>query len=102
MIVHADNADPHIATCVTEYMYHNSLKRVPYAPNSPDLAPSDFDLFAHVKHQLQAHEFTEGAELASAISDILNQILTDMLVDVFDNWMRRSQRCIDIRGEYVE
>jgi hypothetical protein len=27
MIVHADNADPHVAKCVTEYMDHNSLKR---------------------------------------------------------------------------
>jgi hypothetical protein len=59
-------------------------------------------LFGYVKHRLQGHEFTEGAELVSAISEILNQIPTDTLADVFDNWMRRLQRCIDINGEYVE
>jgi hypothetical protein len=49
---------------------------------SPDLAPSDFFLFGYVRHQLQGHEFTEGAELVSAISEFLNQIPTDTLVDV--------------------
>jgi hypothetical protein len=32
----------------------------------------------------------------------LNQIPTDTLVDVVDDWMRRLQWCIHINGEYVE
>jgi hypothetical protein len=51
------------------YMNHNSLKRAPHPPYSPDLAPSDFYQFGYVKHQLQGHEFTEGAEIISAISE---------------------------------
>jgi hypothetical protein len=27
---------------------------------------------------------------------------TDTLIDVFDDWMRKLQRCFDISGEYVE
>jgi transposase len=42
MIAHADNTGPHVVKCVTEYMDHNSLKRAPHAPYSPDLAPSGF------------------------------------------------------------
>jgi histone-lysine N-methyltransferase SETMAR len=102
MIVHADNAGPHVAKCITEYMDHNSLKRASHPPYSPDLAPSDFYLFGYVKHQLQRHKFTEGAESVSTISEILNQIPTNTLVDVSDDWMRSLQRCIDISGEYVE
>jgi hypothetical protein len=82
MIVYADNADPHVAKCVTEYVDHNSLKRTPHPPYSPSLAPSDSYLFGYVNYQIWGHEFTEGAELVSAISEILNQILTDTLVDV--------------------
>jgi hypothetical protein len=81
---------------------HNSLKRASYPPYSPDLEPCDFCLFGYVKHELQGHEFTEGAEFVSAISEIMNQIPTDTLVDVFDDWIRRLQRCIDVSGEYVE
>jgi hypothetical protein len=101
-IVYADNTGPHAAKCATEYMDDNSLKRATHPPLSPDLAPSDFCLFEYVKHQLQGHEFTEGAELVSAISELLNQISIDLLVDIFDDRMRKSQRCIDIREDYVE
>jgi hypothetical protein len=97
MIVHADNARPHVAKCVTEYVDYNSLKRAPHPPDSADLAPSDFYLFGHIKHQLQGHEYTEGAELVLAISEILKQIPTDTLVDIFDDRMRRLERCIDIK-----
>jgi hypothetical protein len=82
MIVHADNAGPHVAKCVTEYMDHNSLKRAPHPPYSPDLAPPDFYLFGYAEYQSQEHEFTEGPGLASAISEILNRILTNTLVGV--------------------
>jgi hypothetical protein len=102
MIVHADNVGPHGAKCAVEYMDHKLLKRAPHPPDSPDLAPFDFYLFRYLKYQLQGPEFTKGAEFVSAISEILNQIPTNTLVDVFDDWMRRAQRCIDISGEYVE
>jgi hypothetical protein len=85
MIVHADNAGSHVAKCVTQYMDHNSLKRAYHPPYSPDLVPSDFDLFGYLKHQLQGQEFKEGAGLVSAISGILNRITTDTFVNVFDD-----------------
>jgi hypothetical protein len=66
-IAHVDNAGLLGAKCITESMDHNSLKRVPDPPYSPDLAPSDFYRFGCVKHQLKGHEFTERAEFVSAI-----------------------------------
>jgi hypothetical protein len=83
-------------------MDHNSLKRAPHHVYSADLAPSNFDLFGYVKHQLQGHKFTEGPQLVSALSENLNQIPTNTLADVFGEWMRRLQRCININEEYVE
>jgi hypothetical protein len=101
-IIHADNTGLHVVKCVTEDMDHNSLKRAGHPPYSPDIAPSNFCLFGYIKHQLQGHEFTEEAELISAISEILNQIPTDTLVNIFDDWMRMLQRYIDVSGVYVE
>jgi hypothetical protein len=83
MIVHADNA-MHLAKCVTKYMDHNLLKTASHPPSSPDLAPSDFYFVGCVKHQLHEHDLTEGAELVLAISEILNQIPTHTLVDIFN------------------
>jgi hypothetical protein len=101
-IIHVESTGPHVIKCVAEDMDHDSLKRAPDHPYSPDLAPSGFCLFGYVKHRLQEHEFTEEAELVSVISGILNQFPTNTLVDVSDDWMRRLQSCIDISGEYVE
>jgi hypothetical protein len=83
-------------------MDHHLLKKASHPPSLPDLAASDFYLFGYVKHQLQGHEFTEEAKFVSAISEIFNQIPPDTLVDVFDHWMRKLQRCIDISGESVK
>jgi hypothetical protein len=85
MIVHADNSGSHVAKRVTEYTDHNSLKRAPQPPYSPDLAPSGFCLFGYAKHQLQGREFTEGAELVSTVSENRHQIPTDTLVDALDD-----------------
>jgi hypothetical protein len=37
--VHADNARPHTAKNVTEFLAGNGIKRAPHASYSPDLAP---------------------------------------------------------------
>jgi hypothetical protein len=52
MIVHDDDAGPHVVKCLRKDMDHNSLKRAPHPPYSPNLVPSDFYLFGYVKHQL--------------------------------------------------
>jgi hypothetical protein len=49
MIIHADNAGPHVSICVTEYMDHNSLKKAGHPPYSPDLAASDFYRFGQFR-----------------------------------------------------
>jgi hypothetical protein len=42
LVVHADNATPHVAKRVKQYLEDNSLKSAPHPPYSPELAPSDF------------------------------------------------------------
>jgi hypothetical protein len=102
MIAHVGSPGSHGAECVTEYMDYNTLKRVSHPPYSPDLASSDFYLFGYFEHQSQGHEFTEGAEFGSAISEILNRIPADTLGDVFNDWMIRLQRPVDVNGGDVE
>jgi histone-lysine N-methyltransferase SETMAR len=45
LIIHADNARPHVAKLTEQFQEHNSMKRGPHPAYSPDLAPSDFYLF---------------------------------------------------------
>jgi hypothetical protein len=40
-VVHADNASPHVAKRVKQYLDENRLRSAPCLPYSPDLAPND-------------------------------------------------------------
>jgi hypothetical protein len=42
LYVHADNARPHTAKKVTEFLAGNGMKRAPHPPYSPDLPPHEF------------------------------------------------------------
>jgi len=102
LIVHADNARPHTARVVGEYMDANCLRKAPHPPYSPDLAPCDFFLFGYIKEKLKGFEFANGEELLSAINEILAAIPADTLLRVFHEWMERLERCIELDGDYVE
>jgi histone-lysine N-methyltransferase SETMAR len=52
-MVHADDAHPHTANVTLDFMERNAMKRAPRPPYSPDLAPSNFCLFGHVKQLLR-------------------------------------------------
>jgi hypothetical protein len=52
-------------------MEQNAMKRAPHPPYSPNLAPSDFYLFGHVKHCLSGSAFADADSFLQAVSDIL-------------------------------
>jgi hypothetical protein len=67
LMVHADNANPHVAQRVKQYLHENGLKSTLHAPYSPDLAPIDLFLFSHVKRMLQGTEFQTAEEPLAAV-----------------------------------
>jgi hypothetical protein len=76
--------------------------RPPHPPYSPDLAPSDFFLFGHVKTALRGTVFESAKELLEAVTTILRGIPTETLLAIFHQWMDRLQTCIAFGGSYVE
>jgi hypothetical protein len=97
-MVHAGNAMPHVAKRVKQSLDENSLKSAPHPPYSPERALSDFFLFDHRKRKLQGTEFQTAEELLEVVVDLLSEIL----MATFHQWMERLQACIDGHGEYVE
>jgi hypothetical protein len=53
LIIHADNARLHTTQRTLKFCRENRLEIVPHPPYSPNLAPSDFFLFGHVKRALE-------------------------------------------------
>jgi hypothetical protein len=84
-----------------DYIVHNSMKRAPHPPYSPDLAPSDFFLFGYVKRKLMGYHAESADDLFGQVLLILGEIPLATLNGVFQEWMGRLQKCIDMGGVYV-
>jgi len=55
--LHHDNARPHVALTVMEYLARFNITCVPHPPYSSDLAPCDFFLFPSLKAKLRGTHF---------------------------------------------
>jgi hypothetical protein len=78
------------------------MKRAPHPPDSPDLAPSDFYLFGHVKGCLAGHSFESAYALFGAVQGILEGIEKATLQAVFLDWMEKLWKYIDSNGVYLD
>ena len=66
-----DNARPHFAAQTQDLVTSFRWKQMDYPPYSPDLSPSDFHLFLHVKKFLGGKRFDGDDDLKDAGGRIL-------------------------------
>jgi hypothetical protein len=84
---------------VTEHFFiKNQLLHVPHQSYSPDLAPSDFWLFEHIKTGLAGRSFTEPEELLEGVWEFLEGIRAAELTAVFEGWIDRVKWVIAHNG----
>jgi hypothetical protein len=65
------------------------FEMAPHPPYSPNLAPSDFFLFGHVKHVLEEADFPSEETLLAAIQRVLSDPTSDTLRAIFAKWVER-------------
>jgi hypothetical protein len=100
LIIHADNARSDIARKTFKFFPENRLEMAPHPPSSPDLAPSDFFLFWHVKHVLKGAEFTSEETLLAAIQRVLSDLTGDILRAAFAKWVEQLKCVAMNEGNY--
>jgi hypothetical protein len=67
VILH-DNAHPHTATATQDLIATFVWEQFDYSPDSPDLAPSDFHVFMHLKTFLGGRPFHNNGEVKEAVN----------------------------------
>lgn len=101
-----DGASPHTAHETIEYLqkfYQNRLiSRGIWPPRSPDLTPPDFFLFGHLKNTVYKNRLYTIEQLQATITDAIENITPDMLINVFENLKRRINICIANNGSHFE
>jgi hypothetical protein len=65
---------------------------------SPDLAPMDFAVFPFIKSILRGMRLDNLSELRQAVMNVIFHMKTDQFVQIFDDWVRRHKKCVELKG----
>lgn len=80
-----------------------SIRRdVPWPARSPDLAPCDFFLWGHLKAKVFAEKPRTIQELKAVIRQKIEEIPQEMIEKVMENFRKRLQLCINLRGHHLK
>jgi histone-lysine N-methyltransferase SETMAR len=90
----------HFSKITQQLMGENHILRVPNPPYSPDLAPSHFWLFGHVKTAFVGQTFEEPEELLEAVTECLNEIQRLELELAFSHLPERVRSVLANKGDY--
>jgi histone-lysine N-methyltransferase SETMAR len=63
VLLHHDNARPHVSAATFEIIQKLNFELLPHPPYFSDLTPSDYHLFGSLKKVLQGHRFGSDEEV---------------------------------------
>ncbi|UYV80208.1 hypothetical protein LAZ67_18002015 [Cordylochernes scorpioides] len=101
-ILRVDNARPHTAHVVLQFLAQHSTIQIPHPPYSPDLAPNDFFLYPKLKMKLKGRKFDNVDMIQLESKATLRNLSKSDFISCFDNWKKRWIRCIEAGGAYFE
>jgi hypothetical protein len=90
-VIHVDNPSPDTARKCRAFCEASRLRLAVHQPYSPDLTPSDFLLFGHIKYCVHEIASSSREEVLAVIRKIARAIWRPTLGDVFRHWMERLE-----------
>jgi len=96
-----DNARPHSAHVTTALLEKFKWDILDYPPYSPDLAPSDFHLFLHLKKHLAGKKFDDDDEVQEEIMTRFKGQAADFCDSGIQKLVPRLGKCLDNAGNCV-
>jgi histone-lysine N-methyltransferase SETMAR len=102
MLLLHDNARPHCANQTTAMLWSFKWEVLHCPTYSPDLAPSDFQLFGPLKHHLSGERFPDNDAVERAVRAWLRQQPKEFYAAGFQGLMKRKEKCLNLCGDYVE
>jgi len=97
-----DNAPAHMARVAQAVVKDIGFEQLSYPPNSPDLAPSDFHLFHHLKKHLRGTRFHDDNEIKQATVLYLVSMPQEFCLTGIKEFFDRCNKYIAVKGDSVE
>jgi hypothetical protein len=100
LYVHSDNVRPHNSRQSIDCLQATKARRIAQPAYSPGLTPNDFFLFGYLKQKLQGVHIPNRERLNPEIIRILAGIGPDVLISVFEDWIKMLEWVLQNGGEY--
>ena len=97
-----DSARLHSAHATIDALETLKFEVLAHLPYSPDLAPSDFHFFPHLKRDLKWTHFTSDDEVKQAVTSWIKQRTPEFFIGGMRQLVLRWEKCIEGQGDYVE
>ena len=101
IILH-DNATPHVSAGVTSLLSSYGWEKLAHPAYSPDISPSDFDLFPVLKKQLRGVRYNDLDELEAAVVNQVRVYERGCLATGVAMLPHRWNSLIEHKGHYFE
>jgi len=96
-----DNAPAHRAFATQKKLAYLGFHFLDHPPYSPDLAPSDYHLFPGLE-KIEISPFSSDAEVMATAETWSDEQLSELFFNGLQKLEQRANKCIELRGEYVE
>src|SRR5215510_16122621 len=93
-----DNARPHTANIVKQFLATKGVVQLEHPPYSTDLNPPDFFLFPRLKLALKGKRFDDIPDIQRNVTMLLKSIPPEDFLRSFQDMYSRSQWCIVMGG----
>jgi len=90
-----DYARPHTAHTTIEALEMLKFEVLSHPPYSPDLAPSDFHFFPHLKRDIKGTHFTSDDEVKQAVTSWIKQKTPEFFIDGTHKLVLSWKKCIE-------
>lgn len=101
-LLQQDNARPHTANLTMQTIQQMGWTVLPHPAYSPDLAPSDYHLFANLKKPLRGKHFANLDEIKISVNQWLSETPKEFFETGIRNLTKRWEKCVAIGGDYIE
>lgn len=97
-----DNAPVHKSGVAQRAIRDSGFEELNHPPYSPDLAPSDYYLFSHLKKDLRGKRFESDEELVQVVTEWFDAKVETFYKTGIESLRDRWLRVIALHGEYIE
>ena len=97
-----DNAPVHTSNVAKDQIIKSGFVVIAHPPYSPDLAPSDFWLFNHLKKHLRGNNYNCPEVLQAAVTQFIENCSASFYKNAFLELVKRWKKCVEANGGYVE